>query len=908
MISKAPPRKRIRRLPADKRQKVSTACDSCKRRKFKCTGQTPCDVCVKKGLDCTYTIIDKRSLKSERMAKKKLEQENKFRNSVHSFNSDSDEQEDPFRQQSFSDASSIQISPAHISPPHVSPPQVSPQPPHMAQQVMSNQYLPQVTSQLPPPPHNQYQPQPPPFQQPYPYAPQYSVPQYPSQFPPPQQQPYQPQMPVGYQQPPPPAQIMQAPIQQQQPPPPHAMYDTRHPSQQISPTSIPDVDGEKQQYVTSQSLSPEKQPILEHPETNHGILTPETTPNSSYNGNGHYIPKSLQPLLSFPLNSQESSTPPPQDDDEVGDKKSGEKKKDGISNQAGKSAILLVDKSNTFRYMGETSPLSLLYETRNIFIQYVGKTKLTEDLRGCPVIDKPAPIRNRVSIQLPPVEERDTYINQFKWNINDTFFIFDMDRFYKEIVEVVYRDPMNEHNKAVLIILYFVLAIGATYNDFSQGIPEAIKGAAYFDSGLNLLKDVVEDSEIWVVISHYLQFHYYQSILKKSTAWIHLNLAIKYAQSIGLHRSFVNEQFSKMSFETEYRKRLFRSLYCSDRISSVFIGRPLSINDYDWDDPTRFKSSNLPLEALDFNCKCQIELSKICTLIGRIVNNFYRSRIIDINRTKNLAIELKLWSKNLDSDLSIENIMKPGEIPNNEMHGNTQILLMMHLLQLYAIMLLSRPFFMYDAVSAINPEIKENIKDKELVQEFRQAAAKSSILAIKLMNHYINTAFKDCKRMECYIIITCCFYSSIMISITILCGGFEHEGYSESDLVDLLKSAKYILNHFSKCNKGAERYQEISFDMIDALVHRHDHDISAELSSENESVDSEEQLNYRVLNDYNFIDDPNNNLQSLIEFQQFFVPQEIAPTTSGAGGSGAGENTTMPFDYGNYDLFFGDKY
>ena len=55
-------------------------------------------------------------------------------------------------------------------------------------------------------------------------------------------------------------------------------------------------------------------------------------------------------------------------------------KKGGISNQEGKSAILLVDKSGAFRYMGETSPLSVLYEARGIFYEYVGSTKLTEDL------------------------------------------------------------------------------------------------------------------------------------------------------------------------------------------------------------------------------------------------------------------------------------------------------------------------------------------------------------------------------------------------------------------------------------------------------------------------------------------------------------------------------------------------
>lgn len=55
-------------------------------------------------------------------------------------------------------------------------------------------------------------------------------------------------------------------------------------------------------------------------------------------------------------------------------------------------------------------------------------------------------------------------------------------------------------------------------------------------------------------------------------------------------------------------------------------------------------------------------------------------------------MQLKLWSKNLDPLLSVENLFKPNGIPHNEDGGNTQIVLMMHLLQLFAIMLLCRPF------------------------------------------------------------------------------------------------------------------------------------------------------------------------------------------------------------------------
>lgn len=42
--------------------------------------------------------------------------------------------------------------------------------------------------------------------------------------------------------------------------------------------------------------------------------------------------------------------------------------KDGVSNQAGKSCILLNDKSGTFRYMGETSPFPFCMKREIYFI------------------------------------------------------------------------------------------------------------------------------------------------------------------------------------------------------------------------------------------------------------------------------------------------------------------------------------------------------------------------------------------------------------------------------------------------------------------------------------------------------------------------------------------------------------
>ncbi|KAG5418520.1 hypothetical protein I9W82_004048 [Candida metapsilosis] len=1037
------PMKRIRRLPPEKRQKVSTACDGCKKRKFKCNGSNPCDSCSKKGFECKYTVIDKRSLKSERLfrlreqkriqeemeAQRRLDQEQQPGSesgpnipivAVQEPNFPSQQQ----HYQQYPQQQALQSFPPpdiasrsnYVAQPYpnqqITPPDAPPyQSPRQPAQVYQQQGLSHPPLPLPPPSHStQYQPPPPHQLQ---QAPQ----NYPTgtQLPPPQPQPHYPYHPPQQRLPYPNSPRNPQHPYQQQPvaspeskpgfqngpppynqPPYYGLGPNGHPNHQG--TLLPPARGTSQrgshspsvpqtrfnephyQYSAPPQVSQYHQthypppfskgelPDGKHPhtaaslrESDHqpitrtaSILTPDSPEShTSEKTRANSVPKFLQPLLSFPTsvtevgdangderikedkdtiqaasakrsqkhkhsatsklkNQVESNT---MIDEEIANEMAREvdfsDSKDGVSNQAGKSCILLNDKSGTFRYMGETSPLSVLYETRNIFYQYVGKTKLTEDLRGCPVIDKPNKVTAEVVVQLPPTEERNIYIQQFKRNINDTFFVYDLDKFYNEIVEPVYLDPTDAENQTKLVQLYFVLAIGATYYSFSRKDPQAELGARYFESGLLVLRSLSEDSEIWCVLVEYLQFHYYQSILKKSTGWIHLNLAIKYAQSLGLHRNFINEQFSNLTDECEYRKRIFRSLYSSDRISSVFIGRPLSINDYDWDDPTRYKSSKTLISSgLNFNGKCQIELTRICNLIGKIVANFYQNRIIDIDRTKNLAVQLKSWSKNLDPLLSVESLLKPQDIPHNGDGGNTQVILMMHLLQLFAIMLLCRPFFMYDAVSQVNSAFPKTLKDTSSSKQFIKAAAKAAIMTVKVMNHYINTTFKEVKRMECYVIITCCFYSSIFIGISILNGsnfsdeegGEEEESYTETELMNLLRNAVFILKHYSKCNKGAERYAEIGIDLIGALENRHKSTKESTTESSTNVMNEPLSAADELFNYFNFTDDANaQDLQNLIDFQQFFVSSDIT-------NSSISSSSNMPYDYGNYDLFFGDKY
>ena len=61
---------------------------------------------------------------------------------------------------------------------------------------------------------------------------------------------------------------------------------------------------------------------------------------------------------------------------------------------------------------------------------------------------------------LPHPSERDVYIERFKVNINGAYFVFDMDKFYEEIVDKVYENPNSDLVQESRVLLYFVWLLG----------------------------------------------------------------------------------------------------------------------------------------------------------------------------------------------------------------------------------------------------------------------------------------------------------------------------------------------------------------------------------------------------------------------------------------------------------------
>lgn len=60
------------KVAPDKRQRTAIACDSCKRRKQKCNGQSPCSNCSRRSLICTYGLSDSENNGSQSASKRRM--------------------------------------------------------------------------------------------------------------------------------------------------------------------------------------------------------------------------------------------------------------------------------------------------------------------------------------------------------------------------------------------------------------------------------------------------------------------------------------------------------------------------------------------------------------------------------------------------------------------------------------------------------------------------------------------------------------------------------------------------------------------------------------------------------------------------------------------------------------------
>ncbi|CAI5759133.1 unnamed protein product [Candida verbasci] len=529
------------------------------------------------------------------------------------------------------------------------------------------------------------------------------------------------------------------------------------------------------------------------------------------------IPQEYQTITSFPLNETHEEQP------------------ESLSSSDKLPPRMLYDSKGNLRYVGESSPLSFLFDCRNIFHEYIGISEFTSQTSTTlETIDEPDEDHEVVQVALPSRNLLSQILRLFSINVNQAIYLFDMKEFKKTIVDPIYTN-YSECKTKQIVLINLVISIGILYaesiNDpmlieLQQGMNQ-IHSHSYFEYGMYLTKKNLTKSKLWITEACALAYVYYQFKSQRNSAWLILGYAIRNAEAIGIHRKFLNDSYKDVEY-VKHRRRLFRSLYLMDRISSIILGRPLIIDEKNWDD---FDSSDIYDKDANGNIiydpkyTTVIESCKLCRIGSNIIRSFYLDGSNSAFKAEQLAIEIKIWSLNLPKEIQIDKIVDNSkDIVKGEDYTNIKVsLIMIHTLHLYFTILLFRPFFIH-LVFKKQINIKSPTSNYEVaILNFYKSSIKSSILLIQLLEYYYHTFIKDQhNRVEGSGFMYACLSATLVIGLSVLyneSNNFESEFKTISQM-NYINSAKNIFKRHSIENPMAEKFFKVVEQMQFALMNK----------------------------------------------------------------------------------------
>ncbi|EGW33257.1 uncharacterized protein SPAPADRAFT_66239 [Spathaspora passalidarum NRRL Y-27907] len=566
---------------------------------------------------------------------------------------------------------------------------------------------------------------------------------------------------------------------------------------------------------------------------------------------------------------------------------------EGLPNLNGRHTRLLYTQTGDMRFFGESSALSLLSECRSLFKDTLGPSVFTDDPGQEYIIDESTDFtKPTIPVQLPPKDTAVILIDLFKKNINNTFYVFNMNHFNKKVFQETYNNPVGATTRR-LCLLHLVFAIGALFAEYTPNmnlnLPES---TMFLESAQALMRSNIYDGKLWMVEANFLKYFYYQACCNRSSSWINLGTAIRLAQALGLHRKVINSRFADKEIQI-HRRRLWRSLYVCDCVSSVNLGRPLLVSGYDYDDSDYIIQDDNATPEEKLRIMCQKATSDSAVINGRIVENIFKDGRINIKRAHLLSMELKIWSMQLPQQLQLNSALeKQLEQGTN---SNNYLLVFVHLGQLYGIMALTRPFLVYVVTRKVKPETESQIAGEESLMSFCKACIKASVLVIKLLRFY---STHNPNHKEVFTIQSACFFATIILGFVLL----EQKKSNNPDphymrvLRDAIKDGRDTLATYSSFNCTCKRWTEHLTNMLSALdADFPDHVSTYSLSSE------VEQFNNEMINWAN----ENKGLEEILNFQSDFAGEFSGERLEDLLGMSMGELSAFRYDTRDHVVFGG---
>lgn len=433
------------------------------------------------------------------------------------------------------------------------------------------------------------------------------------------------------------------------------------------------------------------------------------------------------------------------------------------------------------------------------------------------------------NLALPPRDYANVLMEMLLRNLNQMTYLFNDELFESFILDPVYSSPDTVEDYKLCLLL-FTLAAGAVFAEaLHQTVPGSIEyrkdidSVSLFQTALTMIPKLSTEPNICSTEIYYMITIFYIFQNRPFKLWISLGTAIRYGLSSELNKNFINEMYQDPDYVL-HRKKLWRSLFCTDVVLSTLIGRLPSITELDL-----HGLSEPLLENRDFVDECEHQLVKLTYIISNMLKYMFTNLTptLDIKTLMKIALQFRDWDVQLPYELKLEQFLEIGKIYDTLTGGykkNTKYayhpLFFLYLTNAHGVMVFTRPFLLLTIMRTLH-YIEHGyydiaISECSIIKVFANTCYNASKFCITLAELFWQKGIRPDKP---FATVNSVFHSGLIMGavyylrVTRAVKGCpfpdDAMGFLYEDAELLLLNARRMLRNFAHIDPISERYSEI---------------------------------------------------------------------------------------------------
>lgn len=384
-----------------------------------------------------------------------------------------------------------------------------------------------------------------------------------------------------------------------------------------------------------------------------------------------------------------------------------------------REARLLRDDRGKLIFIGDCAPLSFFQSVKHLIETHVDAEAFPPETSSSSVLSNPRQMSPEITRGRGPpaidVRSLEAHVKQYNLATKGIVDVFSLTDLYDPIASWASSPAALDSTS---IVFYLVLAIGAQDHDKALA-------RTYFQHSFDKALSLSGEMSIATVQAFILIPLYLLRAGQSNGAFLFFGTAVRAGYTIGLHRHEINRKQEGDAWLL--RDNLWMSLRVLDLFLSSMLGRPPATSDVD---------CTVYYCMLDQLVNASVQIFLITETI--VVEVFSRRRI-SLGMTEDISKKLREWSQRYTEPLNSRICTGVDDQDPAEASGACQVMATYY----YAVMLISRPFLMYEARRRVSAMDVVHSHTATSPNTGRSKLADACVNAACLMADLINSHLED---------------------------------------------------------------------------------------------------------------------------------------------------------------------